>query len=565
MNKGIIIIVFLIGILLSSGCIDDVIEIAIPEFTNIDVTEPDVTEPDVTEPEITESVTKELSSIPIELDSWVKVNTGEWEKTADGIRSYGAGPRMAAHQGLQSKNIYNFLNSETYIKWKANGGNGNYGAFWVLLMNDYDTNTASNNGLARGGFFTTQHTYKSSVLITEDEWYYSRIKVNADGSYTAVTSKDNYDDNGGTALYSDTGNFDNANKGTIVVILQDNYGGTEAYLVVGEVKTSANEISSNGATTVTNGTTLVTNETTTVINETTGDGGDGDITTTLPLSNSFEAKIFPSAITFDGSNLWVTASAAGGGTVTKFNLDGTVVGKYNVGSGPNDVIYTNGYIWVANNADDTVTKLDTNGNIIGTYDVGAYPRSLVAEGENVWVANFKEGNVMKLSSVGENLLTYTAPGVDRKPVNLVYDGTNIWIGNHWGLLDKVDAAQGQTLPGYKTGGYISGLTFDGTDIYVVIWHDVGSTEIRKYTTGWVHLVDFKLPDVILPSDIFYDGLYLWVTDSNQNKILKISPDDGTIYGTYDTDDGPIDIGFDGTNIWVVNTRANTIQKIARYK
>lgn len=176
----------------------------------------------------------------MDINSWIKVNTGEWEQTAEGIKVYGAGYREG-HQGLQSKAVYNFEGTETRIKWQANGGGGTYSAFWVFLMSDYVPETGEYSGLVRGGNFTTDHSWKESVVIDVDTWYYTRIVVNPDSQYTAVTATDGYDDVGGSIIYEGTGEYENAHNGSIVVIFNDNYGGTETYIVVGEVITNARQ------------------------------------------------------------------------------------------------------------------------------------------------------------------------------------------------------------------------------------------------------------------------------------------------------------------------------------
>ncbi|MEE8473619.1 MAG: hypothetical protein V3S82_10670 [Dehalococcoidia bacterium] len=182
------------------------------------------------------------------LVSWIKVNTGEWEQTDESIKVYGAGYREG-HQGLESKASYNFLNTGTFIEWKANGGSGNYAAFWIFLISDYDPKTGENSGRALGGFFTTDHSYKNSTVITDDTWYYTSITVDAEGNYTAVTATGNYDIEGGTIANSGTGAWENADNGKIVVIFQDNYGGTETFVEVGGVISGAVEVGTGAAAT----------------------------------------------------------------------------------------------------------------------------------------------------------------------------------------------------------------------------------------------------------------------------------------------------------------------------
>jgi hypothetical protein len=233
-GKLLLVLVLLLSLVSVLGCdvVDDITGAIDGAIDKVPTTEP---KPD-DKPDMPTSV---IDEIPMDFDNWVKVNTGEWEQTADGIKVYGAGVREG-HQGLQSKAMYNFEGSETRIKWMANGGGpGVYAAFWVFLMSDYVAEPSSNSGVVRGGFFTTDHQWKESIVIGIDTWYYSRIVVNADGKYTTATATGDYDDNGGSVVFEGEGEYENANNGSILVIFQDNYGGTDAYNVVGEVTTDA--------------------------------------------------------------------------------------------------------------------------------------------------------------------------------------------------------------------------------------------------------------------------------------------------------------------------------------
>lgn len=233
-GKLLLVLVLVLSLVSALGCevVDDItgaIDGAVDKLPTADPKPGD-------QPEVPVSA---ISEIPLDFDNWIKVNTGEWEQTSNGIKVYGAGVREG-HQGLQSKALYNFEGSETRVKWLANGGGaGVYSAFWVFLMSDYVPETAENSGLARGGYFTTDHSWKESIVIGIDTWHYTRIVVNADRQYTAVTATGNYDDLGGNVIFEGEGEYNQANNGNLVVIFQDNYGGTDAYIVVGEATTDA--------------------------------------------------------------------------------------------------------------------------------------------------------------------------------------------------------------------------------------------------------------------------------------------------------------------------------------
>ncbi|MFC1941938.1 hypothetical protein ACFLWU_01825 [Chloroflexota bacterium] len=585
----------------------------------------------------------------VDINSWIKVNTGKWEQTDEGVKTYGAGFRFG-HQGIQSKTNYDFTDSETFIKWKANGGaNNEYGAFWVFLMSDYDPETAETSGLARGGFFTTVHSWKESVVIDVDTWYYTRIKVNPDNSYNAVTATGDYDSSGGTSIYTGTGTYQNANNGKIVVIFQDNYGGTETYQVVGEVKTSAGEVSASG---VTPGPTSADEKTVLIwfcegvrnaeINGDTplpvgqdnrvtikisqpllaefdytdsygreqharvdldsyydyfvllGNGGwaqnkfqnayESDkstcqattpITTPPPVTDPAGLGRNPSALAFDGTYIWVTTK--GNSSLNKLGgTDGVLLDTFSVGAGPSDVLFDGANIWVANQYDDTVMKVNpNNGAILGTYPVGDYPAAIEYDGENIWVANQKGGTISKLrASDGANLLTYPLPGGGKIPIDLIFDGTNLWVGCHWGYLMRYNVADDILIPSHDTGGHISGMAYDGESVRAVIWHEgSASPQVRKYSTSqWLWLGDYQLNEVDLPSDIAYDGSSFWVADSNENKVIKLPasypsyqderkvsmPEEEV---TFQTGDGPADMIYANGYMWVANDRDDSVTMI----
>lgn len=55
-----------------------------------------------------------------------------------------------------------------------------------------------------------------------------------------------------------------------------------------------------------------------------------------------------------------------------------------------------------------------------------------------------------------------------------------------------------------------------------------------------------------PSGIVFDGKDLWVSDSRESKIYKISPDDGTVLREFNSPVAvPTDLAWDCSNIWVI--------------
>lgn len=116
------------------------------------------------------------------------MNDREWDLISDGIRVFGTGLREG-HQSLQSIETFDFTNSETFIKWMAVGGNlDEYATSWPFLISAHNPEASASTSVACGGFFTTDHQYWESAVVPGKTWFYTRIVVDAEGVYTAVTS-----------------------------------------------------------------------------------------------------------------------------------------------------------------------------------------------------------------------------------------------------------------------------------------------------------------------------------------------------------------------------------------
>jgi hypothetical protein len=191
------------------------------------------------------------------------------------------------------------------------------------------------------------------------------------------------------------------------------------------------------------------------------------------------------------------------------------------------------------------------------------------------VANQKGSSIIKLGAAdGENLLTYSLPGSNKIPTNLIFDGTNLWVGCYWGYLMRFNVADETLIPSHDTGGHITGLARDGETVRAVVWYE-GPTvpEIRNYSISlWLWLGDYRFSGVELPSAIAYDGSSFWVADNTGNKVIKLPaaypsyPDQRHTSipeeeRTFQTGDGPIDLVCANGYMWVINERDGTINRL----
>ncbi|MEK8016257.1 MAG: BACON domain-containing protein, partial [Candidatus Parabeggiatoa sp.] len=176
--------------------------------------------------------TADTLNMPLTFEAWQHYtlssqgHQGQWEHTADGIRLYGS--ESGHGNGIMSKDRFDFRGTETLIKWQVNSFE-QYSALLPHLKSLTGSALLSER-------FTTHHTEPGATLISDKTWYYTKITVNRDSSYTAITAQDDYDINGGFVIHSQFGTFNGAQDGYVAIYLADNDAGQLAYLTLGEVK-----------------------------------------------------------------------------------------------------------------------------------------------------------------------------------------------------------------------------------------------------------------------------------------------------------------------------------------
>ena len=174
-----------------------------------------------------------MDNIPLTLENWHKHYCGNWEEMEEGLKIYGTVYREGNR--VRSNQIYNFIDSDTFIKSKVYNS-GQFGSFNFGLAN-----------IVRFGG-TTSYSYNGSTVINENTWYFTRLRINPDKTYEVVTCTEDYDINGGTPFINKSGTltdaqWDFAGKTFIEANFGDQRAGTSAYQVIGEAKTTGTPVS----------------------------------------------------------------------------------------------------------------------------------------------------------------------------------------------------------------------------------------------------------------------------------------------------------------------------------
>ena len=175
------------------------------------------------------SAIAKADTVPIN-NIWQKLSCGAMTDVGNGIVEL-AGTDYRAGNTIVSRILYDFTKgSETLISFMPI--DSNYSGF----------GTSIDNVLGIGG--TTNHSWAGSTLLSSGTWYYTRLTIKTDRTYTATLSRGDYDIVGGTLINSLTGTLSdvqwaNAKVGRISIGLGDNYSGTSAKVQIRQTSTTA--------------------------------------------------------------------------------------------------------------------------------------------------------------------------------------------------------------------------------------------------------------------------------------------------------------------------------------
>jgi hypothetical protein len=190
-----------------------------------------------------------------------------------------------------------------------------------------------------------------------------------------------------------------------------------------------------------------------------------------------------------------------------------------------------------------------------TFPVGDGPVELAFDGTNIWVANWVGNSVMKLRpSDGSILGTFK---VGTRPLDLCSDGANTWVANSdSNTVTKLRASDGMVLNTFDVGSKPHGVLCDGSNIWVANNESNNVSKLRA--SDGVVLGAFPAGEK--PNSLISDGTNIWVTNNPGATVTKLS-EDGKKLGEFHTGESPSEMAFDGANIWVANTGSNNVTEL----
>ena len=294
----------------------------------------------------------------------------------------------------------------------------------------------------------------------------------------------------------------------------------------------------------------------------------------LPKNTSISKKIYSFRVEVKGKagqanvvsptvTATVNASAASGGGGSSGPTK--AIATIPVAADPDALLQVGNEIWVAGCSDNMVSVINlSNMQVIQNYPSNNNyqldcPDALAYVGGYVWIANASNNTLVQVNaSDGSWVQTLTGSYI-LSPVTIAVSGTNIWVANapshQSNFVSEFNAINGNEL--HVTQNTIkSALTAPtciavlGTDIWV---SDSGdnvadefnsvATYIRKTSGG---------PGASGIQCVSYHSGYIWITSTNNNKIIEYNAQTGTYVRAINNIISPNQLIFNGSNVFVVS-------------
>jgi len=273
--------------------------------------------------------------------------------------------------------------------------------------------------------------------------------------------------------------------------------------------------------------------------------------------NSISLTGGPTGICFDGLNMWVAKYTDN--YLAKIRApDATIISSvsYTTGAYPIDVVSDGRYVWSVNYVGDSVTKRELDGSLIGTYAVGDQPHRACFDGTYIWVGCAGDDKLYRIHA-NTNVVESSAV-IGDYPQGIAFDGNYLWVAMKYDdVVKKIRPSDYAVIGTYPVGTEPEAVLFDGANIWVTNRGDNTVTKLRA--VDGANKGTFAVGTQ--PIGIAFDGAVIWVANWGSATVSKLRAADGTPWGTVSVPGSPWDLAFDGANVWVACYGAEAVLKL----
>ena len=192
---------------------------------------------------------------------------------------------------------------------------------------------------------------------------------------------------------------------------------------------------------------------------------------------------------------------------------------------------------------------------------GGYHEGLLLEGGNIWINNGEKKNTWVIDlKTGKKIREIIPPGTFTEGITHA-PGGKYWVTD-WDTkkLYLVNIKDNKMIPETEISlapSYPTGVVWNGTHLYVIIWtRGIGTKyHLLKFDKDGKLLLKAKMQGIQEPSQITWDGKYLWITSWFNRRVYKIDPETLERKGYFRSlIENTTGIAWDGKYFWVTGTK-----------
>jgi hypothetical protein len=165
-------------------------------------------------------------------EKYILPTTGKFEFSTEGVKGYGESSRLGCF--LITTRSYELNNRTIYLKWKGNDGGAFVNYISAIVYNAFVSIGNVKSYSADLNSCSSPTVFNGSVVVSNNQWYYTTIKV-ANNAFSTTTATGAYGDRGGVVIENRNGSISNSH-GKISLRNGDAYAGNASFIVINELK-----------------------------------------------------------------------------------------------------------------------------------------------------------------------------------------------------------------------------------------------------------------------------------------------------------------------------------------
>ncbi|MDP8299609.1 MAG: hypothetical protein P9L88_06895 [Candidatus Tantalella remota] len=190
-----------------------------------------------------------------------------------------------------------------------------------------------------------------------------------------------------------------------------------------------------------------------------------------------------------------------------------------------------------------------------------YHEGLYMDGKNIWVANGEGKNTWIIDSNTGELLSEIEPVGKFTEIITGSDDDTYWVTD-WETkkLYRVAVEDHKMLEVYSKQietGRPTGAVWTGTKLYVITWERGAGTRyyLNEFNNSGELMGRVQIKRVHEPSQLAWDGKYLWITSWFNKYVYKVDLATNEILGSFKAPFSQVTgIVWDGKYLWLTGTR-----------